>query len=261
MSASDLERAMTLAGLSAPTHWHEVTGSTNSVASELAEADAPEWTLVGAGHQTAGRGRRGRTWHDRPGEAVMTSLVLRPSMPAEDLGLLTLLAGAAWAEAATETGGVEVLCKWPNDLLIGEAKVGGVLAESSVAGDVIRWAVIGSGLNLVAPEVEGEHDRRSRRGGPSAIGLGAGVDRVALLGGFLSRFRRGYHVPPAELATEVVARWSAVSSTLGRRVAAVGTDGARKEGVAIAVDASGRLVLETVDGPAAVASDEIDHLR
>ena len=240
---------MQLAGLSAPAHWHEVTGSTNAVAARLADDGAPEWTLVGAGHQTAGRGRLGRAWVDRPGGSLMTSLVLRPALLPEDLGLLTLLAGAAWAEVATEVSGLEVRCKWPNDLLVDDAKVGGMLAESSVTGDEVRWVVLGSGLNLADPGIDG------------TVGLGNDVDRDALLGGFLSRFRRGYHAPPSELAAEVVSRWSGVSCTLGRLVAAVGTDGVRREGVAVAVDASGRLVLETTDGPAAVASDEVEHLR
>jgi BirA family transcriptional regulator, biotin operon repressor / biotin---[acetyl-CoA-carboxylase] ligase len=248
MTATELERAQALAGVSAPVHWHEVTGSTNTLAVDLAEAGAPQWTLVGAGHQTAGRGRHGRTWVDRPGTALMTSLVLRPAVAPEALGLLTLLAGAAWAESAREIGALDVRCKWPNDLLVGEAKAGGVLASSSVAAREVRWVVIGSGVNLEAPDVEG------------ATGLGD-VDRAALLGGFLARVRRALAAPSTSLAGEVVARWSAVSATLGRRVAAVGLDGARLEGLAVAVDALGRLIVETVDGPAAVASEEVEHLR
>lgn len=248
MTATELERAQALAGVSAPVHWHEVTGSTNALAADLAEAGAPPWTLVGAGHQTAGRGRLGRTWIDRPGGALMTSLVLRPAVVPEALGVLTLLAGAAWAEAAREITGLDVRCKWPNDLLIGEAKAGGVLAASSVAAHEVRWVVIGSGLNMEAPDVEG------------SAGLGD-IDRVVLLGGFLSRVRQALAAPPASFAGEVIARWSAVSATLGRRVAAVGFDGARLEGLAIAVDGFGRLIVETVDGPASVASEEVEHLR
>ena len=248
MTATELERAQAVAGVSAPVHWHEVTGSTNELAADLAEAGAPQWTLVGAGHQTAGRGRHGRTWVDRPGAALMTSLVLRPAIEPQELGLLTLLAGAAWAESARQIGGLDVRCKWPNDLLVGEAKAGGVLASSSVAAHEVRWVVIGSGVNLEAPDVEG------------ATGLGD-VDRVALLGGFLARMRQALAGPPASLAAEAVARWSAVSATLGHRIAAAGLDGVRLEGLAVAVDALGRLVVETVDGPAAVASEEIEHLR
>jgi len=111
MTATELERAAALAGLSASVHWQEVTGSTNADAVALALDGAPEWTLVGAGHQTTGRGRMGRTWLDRPGGSIITSLVLRPQLHAGRLGLLTLLAGAAWAEAATDATGLEVQCK------------------------------------------------------------------------------------------------------------------------------------------------------
>jgi len=246
MTATELERALALAGVSAPVHWHEVTGSTNAVAVTLAEAGAPQWTLVGASHQTAGRGRLGRTWVDRPNGALMTSLVLRPTIAPDALGLLTLLAGAAWAEAARAITRLDVRCKWPNDLLVGDAKAGGVLAASSVAPNEVRWVVIGSGVNLEAPDIEG------------ATGLGD-LDRAALLGGFLSLMRQALGAP--SLADDVVTRWSAVSATLGRRVAAVGLDGTRLEGLAIAVDATGRLFAETVDGPIAVASDAVEHLR
>jgi BirA family transcriptional regulator, biotin operon repressor / biotin---[acetyl-CoA-carboxylase] ligase len=248
MTATELERALALADLSAPVHWHEVTGSTIGLAADLAEAGAPQWTLVGAGHQTAGRGRLGRAWLDRPGEALMTSLVLRPTMAPDALGLLTLLAGASWAEAAREATGLDVRCKWPNDILVGEAKAGGVLASSSVVGDAVRWVVLGSGMNLEAPDVEG------------ATGLGD-LDRAALLGAFLSRLRHGLDAPPESFAADVGARWTAVSATLGRRVVALGVDGTRREGLAIAVDGLGRLVVETSDGPSAVASDEVEHLR
>jgi BirA family transcriptional regulator, biotin operon repressor / biotin---[acetyl-CoA-carboxylase] ligase len=249
MGVKQLERALGLAGLAAPAHWREVTGSTNALAAELAEAGAAEWTLVGADHQTAGRGRLGRTWQDRPGEALMTSVVLRPELPPDALGLLTLLAGAAWAEASSESTGLEVRCKWPNDLVTDRGKAGGVLAESSVVGDDVRWVVVGSGINLASPEVEG------------AAGLGVDVDVATLLGGFLSRFRDGYERQRHELPDAVVGRWSAISATLGRTVAAVATDGTRREGRAVAIDRSGRLVIESDRGRVVVASDEVEHLR
>jgi len=248
VTATELADALTLAGLSAPVSWHEVTGSTNAVAAGLADEGAPEWALVGAAHQTAGRGRLGRTWQDRAGGAVMVSIVLRPSLPPEQLGLLTLLAGAAWAEAASEVARLEIRCKWPNDLMSGEDKVGGVLAESSMSGERVRWVVIGSGVNLVAPDVE------------RAAGLGD-IDRVQLFGTFLSRFRSGYSLPAHELPGHVRVRWSAVSATLGRDVAALASDGVRRHGVAVEIDEIGRLVLDTADGRIVVAADDIEHLR
>jgi BirA family transcriptional regulator, biotin operon repressor / biotin---[acetyl-CoA-carboxylase] ligase len=250
VSATLLDQALAAAGLSAPVHWQEVTGSTNAVAAALARDGAPEWTLVGAGHQTAGRGRRGRVWHDRPGGSLIVSLVLRPAIPAASAGLLTLLAGAAWAEAASAVTGLDVSCKWPNDLLVGGAKVGGLLAESSVEGGRLVWVVIGSGINLDDPE-----------GVPGATGLGAGVDRGALLGGFLSRFHEGYRADPGELSGAVTSRWSAVSATLGRRVVVMSAGRANREGLAHALAADGGLVLETAEGEVVVASDDVEHVR
>lgn len=202
MSTSELERALAAAGLVAPVHFDEVTGSTNATALEMAEAGAPEWTLVGAGHQTAGRGRLGRTWTDIPGAALMFSFVLRPDLSPEDVGLIPLLAGATMAAAIRAVAGIEVRCKWPNDLLLDGGKVGGILVESSVAGGRVRYAVVGIGLNLEPPDgIEG------------AAGLGA-ADRAEMLSAFLRRFHDGY----VRLPRGAVEAWTAVSTTVGTDV-------------------------------------------
>ena len=180
----------------------------------------------------------------------MTSLVLRPQLRPDRLGLLTLLAGAAWAEAATDATGLEVRCKWPNDLLLDERKVGGVLAESSVEGDEVRWVVIGSGVNLADPGVEG------------SAGLGE-VDRAPLLGGFLRRFAQRIRDARCRVRwARSSERWSAVSATLGRLVAAVAADGVRRRGHRRRDRSvrAGWWWRPTTD-PMAVASDEVEHLR
>src|SRR5439155_8468369 len=170
----DLRRALALAGVTAPARWHDSVGSTNAEAASWAGASAPEFALVGAAHQTAGRGRRGRGWEDVPGGALMFSFVLRPLLAPDDAGLLPLLAGAAMALAAAAVAGADVRCKWPNDLMLGEAKAGGVLAESAVGGEALAYVVIGVGVNLVSPE-----------GVPGATGLGADVEPMALLSEFV----------------------------------------------------------------------------
>jgi BirA family biotin operon repressor/biotin-[acetyl-CoA-carboxylase] ligase len=247
----DLQRALERAGLEAPTRWDDVTASTNGTALAMAADGAPEWTLVGAGHQTAGKGRLGRTWHDRAGEALMVSIVLRPAMAPPDAGLLTLLAGAAWAEAIEEVAPLPVRCGWPNDLLVGPAKVGGILAESSVApdGSALAHVVIGSGVNLVAPEDM-----------PGAVGLGTDVDPTELLGAFLRSFRRGYHPSAKSFADDVTTRWRTVAATLGRRVLATTTGGGSVEGVAVDLDRSGGLVVETDRGREVVTFGALEHL-
>ena len=204
--------------------WFAEVDSTNRLAADLARAGAPDGVVVGADHQTAGRGRRGRTWEARPGSALLVSVVLRP-VPT----LVTLAAGVAAAEAGEAVAGTAVRLKWPNDLLVGDGKVGGILSEL-----VGGAAVVGLGLNLAwAPE--------------GAACLGPDVDRDALLAAYLDGLDR---------PGDVLGRYRARCSTLGRRVR-VELPGTTVEGVAGDVDDEGRLV---VDGRKITVGDVV-HLR
>ena len=246
----DLQRALTEAGLDAPARWHEVTGSTNSDASEWAASGAPEFALVAAGDQVAGRGRMGRAWQNVPGRSLIFSFVLRPGMDPEAAGLLTLAAGAALAEAATSLTGLQVRCKWPNDLVIGDAKAAGILCESVVEGGSLVYLIVGVGVNIQAPhEVQG------------AAGLGEGADPMALLSAFLTRFRELYVPAHTDFAAGVLAAWRRVSATIGRDVEARLLDGTSVVGRALDVDERGALVLDTGAGSATVVSGEVVHLR
>lgn len=246
----DLERALAAAGIEAPARWEEVTGSTNAVALTQAAEGTPEWSLVAAGRQRQGRGRLGRTWHAEPGDALLFSLVLRPDLEPSRAGLLPLLAGAVMAEAASISSGLPVRCKWPNDLLIGRAKAGGILAESELLAGALRHVVIGVGVNLRPPPDV-----------PDAAALGADVDPMDLLTRFLTGLHAAYRPSAPGFADGVVARWSAVSATLGREVSASRSDGAQLQGRAASLDDRGGLVVDTADGPATVAFGEILHLR
>ena len=250
-TTADLERAVTAAGIAAPVRWDEVTGSTNAAALDLARSGAPEFALVAAGHQTQGQGRLGRTWSDRPGQALMFSVVLRPTLAPETAGLLSLLAGAAMAEAASVASGRSIRCKWPNDLLTEDGgKVAGILLESVMQDGALAHVVMGLGVNLAPPaDIEG------------AAGLGPDVDPMALLTGFLRGFRAGYHPGEPGFGAEVVRRWTAVSATLGREVEAARADGSRERGRAAALDERGGLVIETAGGPVTVVFGEIAHLH
>jgi BirA family biotin operon repressor/biotin-[acetyl-CoA-carboxylase] ligase len=239
-----LQRTLRAAGLTAPVRWDEVTESTNATALAMAAEGTPAWTLVAAGHQTAGRGRRGRTWRDRSGSALMFSVVLRPPQEPESVGLISLAAGAAMAEAASDLSGLEIRCKWPNDLMAGESKVGGILGEAQITDGRIGHVVLGVGVNLDPPEDV-----------PGAGGIGD-VDEEALLTGFIQRFR-----PMIEGSPEAILdRWRTVSATLGRRVVATTVGGDTARGVAADLDETGGLLLETGEGVVRVAFGEIHHL-
>ena len=212
------------AGRFADVRWFAELDSTTRLAADLARAGAPDGVVVGADHQTAGRGRRGRTWESRPGASLLVSVILRPA-PA----LVTLAAGVAAAEACEAVAGAAVRLKWPNDLLLDGAKLGGILSEL-VAGA----AVVGLGINLAwAPA--------------GAACLGPGVDRAALLHAYLAGLVS---------AGDVLDRYRHRCTTLGREVR-VELPGGSLEGVATDVDQDGRLLV----GGRAIAAGDVVHLR
>ncbi|HEV8057591.1 MAG TPA: biotin--[acetyl-CoA-carboxylase] ligase [Actinomycetota bacterium] len=249
LSEDALVRALERVGLRAPVRFEEVTASTQATALELAAAGTPEWTLVAAGHQTEGRGRLGRTWHDEPGRALMFSLVLRPELDPDSGGLLTLLAGTAMARACFELADQRAACKWPNDLLIAGRKAGGILAESRVDEGRFEHVVIGIGVNLGAP--------------PSEIPQAGSVEAEddELLEAFLSAFVRGYEPAHPAFAGSVVAAYREVCATLGTRVRAATAGGAVVEGEAVEVDERGGLVVRTPAGDEVVRFGAVEHLE
>src|SRR5688572_5965141 len=158
LGQDSLRRAVLAAGLDVEPVWIEETGSTNTDAVKMAEDGAPELTVIAAGHQTAGRGRIGRTWSDAPGSSLLVSLILRPKLPPERAPLVALLAAVAMTEACKLPG---MRSKWPNDLMVGERKMGGILAEGSVAGGQLRHVVLGVGVNLAASGLPGDRTSTS----------------------------------------------------------------------------------------------------
>ncbi len=128
----------------------ERLASTNTAAAAWAAAGAPEGAVVVAEYQTAGRGRLGRTWQARAGQNLTFSLVLRPPLPPERLGLLTLAASVAVAEAVEPfVASLPVRIKWPNDLLLAGRKCCGMLLETSLSGaSTVPIVILGIGLNV-----------------------------------------------------------------------------------------------------------------
>jgi BirA family biotin operon repressor/biotin-[acetyl-CoA-carboxylase] ligase len=137
-----------------PVHRFERVSSTMDLLHELASGGAEPGTTVVAVEQTGGRGSRGRAWHSPPG-GLWLSILLRP--PGEALvEVLALRVGLVVAQALERIGlSQPVMLKWPNDLMLGERKVGGILCEARWHGDALGWVVVGLGLNVTNP-VPGE---------------------------------------------------------------------------------------------------------
>jgi len=121
--------------------------STNTTAYRIAQQSAPEWTVVVADVQTKGRGRRGNKW-ESPKGGLWFSILLRPNLPSRRLLLLQFLAATATRKAIGNETSLDVKLKWPNDLVLGSAKLGGILIESKTQGERVSFAVLGIGLNV-----------------------------------------------------------------------------------------------------------------
>lgn len=142
-------------------------GSTMDAAHELARGGAEHGTVVLAREQTAGRGRERREWRSTPG-GVWLTLVAR-DVDSRNIGVLPLRIGVAAAAALEALAPEPIGLKWPNDLFLGDGKLGGVLVEARWRGERLDWAAVGIGINLAAPE------------GVGAAGLGESVPRAAVV--------------------------------------------------------------------------------
>ena len=121
--------------------------STNTIAYQLAEQSASEWTVVVADVQTKGRGRGRKKW-ESPKGGLWFSVLLRPKVPSPKLPLLQFLAAIATRQALENETGVSVKLKWPNDLVLGITKLGGILIESKTIGESVLFVILGIGLNV-----------------------------------------------------------------------------------------------------------------
>jgi BirA family biotin operon repressor/biotin-[acetyl-CoA-carboxylase] ligase len=199
------------------------TGSTNERARALAGSGAPHGTVVTTSHQTAGRGRQGRTWVTPPGRAVLCSLVLR-----EADELLTLRGGLAVADLA----GPAARVKWPNDVLVDGRKLAGVLAEGRPQEG---WAVLGIGVNVAVDVAALPPELRDRAGT-----LGRAPSEVeAAFGELLRALERWLAAPPAAVIEELSRR----DALRDRPVRWAGGSG-----VGAGIDASGRLLVRGAGG-------------
>lgn len=129
-------------------HYSAVTGSTNSDALDAARSGAPHGSVFIADEQNAGRGRGNHGWHSAAGEGLYVSTLLRPHVTAARLPLIPLAAGLAAAEAIRAVAALSVDLRWPNDLLIGPRKTGGILVEAHSEGSSVSYAVVGIGINV-----------------------------------------------------------------------------------------------------------------
>ena len=130
---------------------YDTLPSTNQTAIEMAAEGAPEWTVVVAGHQSAGRGRLDRKFYSPEGTGLYMSIILRPRIPPSQALKITAAAAVGVAETLASMFGVRPQIKWVNDILVEGKKVCGILTESRLSGTDLAFAVLGIGINLAPP--------------------------------------------------------------------------------------------------------------
>jgi BirA family biotin operon repressor/biotin-[acetyl-CoA-carboxylase] ligase len=219
-------------------------GSTNDEARRLARAGALEGTLVVTDYQTSGRGRLDRRWEAPAGSSLLMSLVFRPHLAAHQVQRLTMICGLAAVDAIEAETRLQVGLKWPNDLVIAGAKLGGILTEIELDGSRVDHVVVGIGLN-----VNLDPDQLPQDLLVSATSLsqasGRKVARLPLLRDLLRAIEVRYRALQAGQSPQ--AEWAARLVTLGQSVAVSAMDSCL-EGVAEGVDDNGALLLRLADG-------------
>lgn len=237
----------------------EQTQSTNADVAAAARLGAAEGLVVTAEHQVGGRGRLGRTWRAPARSGLAVSALLRPTVvPAGRWPWLPLLTGVAVHGALTELAGVPAALKWPNDVLIDERKVAGILVERIETSDGAA-AVIGIGVNT--------HLELAELPAPTATALslvGCDVDRTALLLDLLDRLDREYAAwrrAGGDAASGLRAAYERACATIGRRVQATLPYGSTVDGEATGVDATGRLLVDSGGRIHALGAADVVHLR
>ncbi len=152
-------------------YWFDTIDSTNTRAKEMAANGAAHGTVLIAGHQTAGRGRMGRSFQSPAGLGVYMSVILRPNCAPEALMHLTCATAVAMCDAVADTVGVRPGIKWTNDLVLGKRKIAGILTELAVDAKtgLVDYAVVGVGINCLHKETDFSPEIRSFAGSLSMV--------------------------------------------------------------------------------------------
>ena len=230
--------------------------STNDHLRALAKAGAPQGTAILADHQTAGHGRRGRSFHSPAGSGVYLSLLLRPDCPPAQLMHLTCAVAVAMCEAVEATAGFRPGIKWTNDLVFGTRKLGGILTEIGFnSKGNVDWAIIGVGINCCQTASDFPEEIREMAGSLSMI-TQAPIDRAKAAAAMLDRL----YIMSEGLLTEkaeILNRYRSDCMTLGRDVVLVRGE-EKRYGHALDIDSDGRLIVRFGDGATeTVSSGEI----
>ncbi len=242
----NLKRALAEQGFGNPLYFRNKTSSTNNLAYRLAEVGAPEGTAVFADCQTAGKGRRNRSWVSPAGVNLYVSLILRPTLAPALCAVLPLLAGVAVADLATVCGVGQVHLKWPNDVYLGPKKIAGILTEMKSLGKEVQFIILGIGINVnmareqfPAPLADTATSLREEKG--------AALDRVEVVATLFKNMEIYYELLLREGFGPIRQLWLRYSRMVDQ-YCEVRCGGELSRGRMAGIDEGGALLLLTEDG-------------
>lgn len=235
--------------------YFESIDSTNIYGKKLAEKQVDEGAVIVSEMQTLGRGRKNRFW-DSPKSGLWFSIVLYPNIPPYSGMIITMAVSASIAQAVKDVVGVECVIKWPNDLLIKNKKVCGVLTELDAELDRINYTVVGIGINVnnsikkdlqdIATSLRFENDNKH-------------VSRVDLLRSILQNLDENYYYVKKGNYQFIRDLWKSYANIIGRSIK-VENDDDSIIGVVVDIDDSGCLVLDTDQGVVKIVSGDVTYL-
>jgi BirA family biotin operon repressor/biotin-[acetyl-CoA-carboxylase] ligase len=255
----EVKRGLQTTQLGQEIHYFKETGSTNDIAKELASEDAQEGTIVIAETQKSGRGRLGREWISPKG-GVWLSVILRPQINPEHAPKIAIIAGLAVVKTLTGLYNIECKLKWPNDVLIKEKKVCGILTEIDAEMDKINYIVVGIGINA---NVDLNSFPVEIKKGATTLKneLKREVSRVRLVQRLLEELESNYTLFNEKGFSQLREEWKKFAGTLGRRVRII-TQDKIIEGEAVDIDGDGALLVRLDDGSVEkVISGDCVHLN
>lgn len=223
-------------------HYFEEIDSTNTKAKELAEQGAPEGTLVIAESQTLGRGRRGRQWYSSHGKGIYATIILRPNIPPMGAPRITLMTAVAVAKALLSQANMDIRIKWPNDILVKNKKLVGILTEISTEMDAVNYILVGFGVNVNTPTQDFP---------PEISGIATSIfvetgkvqSRLKLLQACLEQFETYYNMFKQNEFGTILQQWKILSKTMGSRIV-VDVLGQKYTGKILDIDDDGVLILK-----------------
>jgi BirA family transcriptional regulator, biotin operon repressor / biotin---[acetyl-CoA-carboxylase] ligase len=239
--------------------FYETVGSTNTTAMDLSGKTA-EGTIVLADYQEKGRGRLGRTWISPAGDNIYMSIILKPDIEPQDSTLITIMAAVGCAIALRRVTGLNISIKWPNDLMVSEKKIGGILTELKTASDKIVVAIVGIGINLNM-EIDMLPDDIRKIATSVKNEAGKSYSREDIIAEILNEMSEWNVELKGMNRQRLLSEWRHLTSTLGKEVNVIAGKESFK-GFAESIDDKGMLILRLPSGDLKrISSGDLTILR